>query len=108
MRDERTVVLYTTAERVALEERAAQAGTTLSDYIRRQTLGRPLPARRSSEATRARLATALLRIGVNLNQIAKHMNAGRHAPYHLPDLINEIRGHVTRLSFDESSQDRGR
>ncbi|MCQ0990602.1 plasmid mobilization protein [Jiella marina] len=98
----------TSQERAELERRANAFGLPLSDYIRRQTLGRPLPTRRAGEANRAKLATALLRIGVNLNQIAKHMNAGRSAPYHLPDLINEIRGHVTRLTFDESGRNRSR
>jgi hypothetical protein len=110
--DERRGEVYqfrlTTQERAALEERAERVGLSLSEYVRRQSLGRPMPARRADVQHQAKLATALLRIGVNLNQIAKHMNAGRAEPYHLPDLITEIRGHVTRLAFNESGQDRSR
>ncbi|MBP0618305.1 plasmid mobilization protein [Jiella mangrovi] len=108
LRDVRTVVLLTEAERAELENRASAFGLPMSEYVRRQALGRAMPATKAAEAHRAKLATALLRIGVNLNQIAKHVNAGRTAPYHLPDLINEIRGHVTRLTFHESGQDRSR
>ena len=43
------------------------------------------PARNLGRAApRRRLAVALLRLGVNLNQIARRMNAGRGAP---PDLL---------------------
>ena len=38
----------------------------------------------------AALAVALLRLGVNLNQIARHMNAGKGAPPDLSALIARI------------------
>lgn len=106
LRDVRTAVMLTEAERAELEQRASACGLTLSDFIRRQTLGRSLPASVAEQRTRAALATALLRLGVNLNQITRHMNAGRYAPYHLPELINDIRGHVDRLTRHESGRDR--
>lgn len=105
LRDVQTTVLYTTEERAQLEQRAAVYGLSLSEYMRRQTLGRPLPASVAERHSRAALTTALLRLGVNLNQIARHMNAGRSAPLHLPHLIEDIRGHVERLSRDEPGQD---
>lgn len=105
-RDVQTTVLYTAEERAQLEQRAAAFGLTLSEYMRRQTLGRSLPAGVAEQHNRAVLATALLRLGVNLNQIARHMNAGRFAPSYLPHLIEDIRGHVERLSRDEPGQDR--
>lgn len=105
LRDVRTAVMLTAEERAQLEQRAAAYGLHLSEYVRRQTLGRPLPASVAEQHSRAVLATALLRLGVNLNQIARHMNAGRFAPPHLPHLIEDIRGHVERLSRDESGQD---
>jgi hypothetical protein len=52
-------------------------GLDLSEFIRRRTLGVPLPPHVAEQRTRATLATALLRLGVNLNQITRHMNAGR-------------------------------
>ncbi|PJN94192.1 hypothetical protein CNY89_15975 [Amaricoccus sp. HAR-UPW-R2A-40] len=68
----------------------------------------PATGRRGRAAHRAALATALLRLGVNLNQIARHMNAGRAAPSYLPALIEDIRRHVERLVDDEPGRDRQR
>jgi Bacterial mobilisation protein (MobC) len=41
-------------------------------------------------AVQRHVAAALLRLGVNLNQIARHMNAGRGAPPDLSALIARI------------------
>jgi len=98
--------MLTTRERAELEQRADAFGVSVSEFVRRRSLGRPLPATVAEQHTRANLATALLRLGVNLNQIAHHMNAGRSAPPHLTDLIDTIRGHVARLTAHESGRDR--
>ena len=108
LHDVPTTVMLTAAERAELEQRAHAFGLTLSEFIRRRTLGRPMPAAVAEQRTRAALATALLRIGVNLNQITRHMNAGRGAPSHLSDLIEAIRGHVDALTRDEPRRDRHR
>lgn len=97
-RDCQTTVLYTIQERAELERRAHALGLTLSEYIRRRTLGVPLPPQSADRETRDKLATALLRIGVNLNQITKHMNAGRHAPPELPSLVATIQTHLKILT----------
>ena len=101
-RDCQTTVLYTIQERAELERRATALGLTLSEYIRRRTLGVPLPPQSADRETRDKLATSLLRIGVNLNQITKHMNAGRHAPPDLPALVATINTHLKILTADES------
>lgn len=108
LHDVPTTVMLTAAERAELEQRAHALGLTMSDYLRRQALGRPMPAGAVELRHRAALATALLRIGVNLNQITRHMNAGRGAPSHLSDLIEAIRGHVDALTRDEPGRDRHR
>lgn len=97
-RDCQTTVLYTIQERAELERRAHALGLTLSEYIRRRTLGVPLPPQSADRETRDKLATSLLRIGVNLNQITKHMNAGRHAPPELPSLVATIQTHLKILT----------
>lgn len=106
LRDEPLHVMLTSQERAELEQRASTYGVTVSEFVRRQTLGRPLPATAAEQTTRAALATALLRIGVNLNQITRHMNAGRYAPYHLPELITDIRGHIDRLTRHDAGRNR--
>lgn len=100
--------MLTERERAELEQRAEAVGLTLSEFIRCQTLQRPLPPSVVEQRTRATLATALLRLGINLNQIARHTNAGRSIPFHLPELLNDIRGHVDRLTRDESRRNRHR
>jgi hypothetical protein len=106
VRDRRAAIMLTDIERAELEQRADAFGVSLSEYVRRQSLGRAMPARVADDRTRAALATALLRLGVNLNQIARHMNAGRFAPPHLGELIEDIRSHVAQLTSHEPRQDR--
>lgn len=99
-RDCATTVLYTLEERAELERRAAAVGLSLSEYVRRRTLSVPLPPQSADRETRDKLATSLLRIGVNLNQIAKHMNSGLPAPPELPGVLDTVRLHLKLLSND--------
>lgn len=101
-RDVRTAVMLTAIERAQLEERASACGLTLSEFLRRQALGRAMPASAIDNRARSVLATALLRLGVNLNQITRHMNAGRADSFQLPALIDDIRAHIDRLTHDAS------
>jgi len=80
----------TMAERGEVERNAAILGISPSDFIRRRCLGYRLPASLAVQRHVAALAVALLRLGVNLNQIAHHMNAGRGAPPDLSALIARI------------------
>ena len=58
-RDIRTAVMLTAIERAELEERARVCGVTLSEFVRRQALGRAMPASAIEHRARATLATAL-------------------------------------------------
>jgi hypothetical protein len=89
--------MLTEAERAELETRVRATGLTMSEFVRRRALGVPLPASAGDQRTRALLATALLRLGVNLNQIAHHMNAGRSEAFFLPELITDT--NATRAAF---------
>lgn len=99
-RDVRTAVMLTALERAQLEERAGACGLSLSEFMRRQSLGRAMPAAAIDNRARAMLATALLRLGVNLNQITRRMNAGRLDSFGLPALIEDIRAHLDRLTHE--------
>lgn len=70
----------TQTERAKIELKAAAFGLTASEYMRRRALRYRLPPNVAKAHSQAVMATALIRLGVNLNQIAKHMNAGRRAP----------------------------
>jgi hypothetical protein len=78
-RDDRLPNIRVTAtERAYVEEQAARAGLTLVEFCRRVILSRRIKAK-MPEAD-ARLVDELNAIGVNINQIAKRVNAGRDLP----------------------------
>ena len=68
-------VRVTTAEAAELAERAAAVRLTTAAYMRRRSLARPVRVQRDR-----RLGTdefrELVRIGVNLNQVARSLNSG--------------------------------
>jgi hypothetical protein len=81
----------TQRERAKIEGKAAAFGMTASEFMRRRALRYRLPPTAAKAYSEAVTATALMRLGVNLNQIAKHMNAGRRAPEDdLNNLIDRI------------------
>ena len=91
-------------EMAKIEMAAHELGLSVSEFIVRRAVGYRLPSRNARDLEG--LLLEVNRIGVNLNQITRHMNAGRFAPPHLPDLIEDIRAHVDRLTSDEPHQDR--
>jgi hypothetical protein len=89
-REGRLYPRLTTAERVEIEHHAAILGVSPSEFMRSRSLNYRLPAALAVQRHVAARAVALLRLGVNLNQIAHHMNAGRSAPPDLSALIARI------------------
>jgi hypothetical protein len=99
-KDRRDAVLgirLSVAERAELEAAAAAHDLTPAEFIRRRSLGYRLPQLAAEQKTLALVGTALIRLGVNLNQIAHHMNAGRSPPGYLPALIDRINKELDRL-----------
>lgn len=96
-RSEPLGIRLTVAERAQLELSASTLGMTVAEFIRRRALNYRMPQGRPDRQVTAVLATALIRLGVNLNQIARHMNAGRAAPEYLPNLIARIDRALERL-----------
>jgi hypothetical protein len=80
----------TVAEKAEVEQHAAILGISPSEFMRSRSLGYRLPAALAVQRHIAALAVALLRIGINLNQIADRMNKGRGAPPELLALIARI------------------
>jgi hypothetical protein len=96
-REDRLNPRLTTAERAEIEQSAAILGISPSEFVRRRSLGYRLPAVLAVQRQAAAQAVALLRIGVNLNQIARHMNAGREAPPDLSALIARVDGLLDQI-----------
>jgi len=83
----------TAAERSEAEKNAADAGLTLSAYLRERTLGKPIKA--VVPAINRGAYSELARLAGNLNQIAAHMNASGQTP----DLI------LLRTMIDDLSRE---
>ena len=62
-------VRVSAAEKAGLQCSAREAGLTVSEYVRRRSLGQPVVARADRETR-----VLLRRIGVNLNQLARVAN----------------------------------
>lgn len=63
------------AEKEQLENNAKKCGLSKSVYLRRLIMGTPVKARPSSEIRELR--TEVHKIGSNINQIARSINAGQ-------------------------------
>ncbi|MDT0631416.1 plasmid mobilization relaxosome protein MobC [Rubrivirga sp. F394] len=82
------------AEKADLRAAATEAGITVSEYVRRRSLGRPVTARADRETR-----VLLRRIGVNLNQLARTANTSGAAPpeAELADSLDHLRRVLTGL-----------
>ncbi|MHB0721667.1 plasmid mobilization protein [Roseomonas mucosa] len=93
-RDDRLNPRLTAAERAEIERAAAVFGITPSEFMRRRALGYRMPPSLAAQRQTATLATALLRIGVNLNQLTHRANAGREPP---PDYLRDLATRIAAL-----------
>jgi len=100
-RTESVALRITAVERDRIQQEARRAGLALSTYCRRVLLGHSVqPAITETDA--AALAD-LNRVGVNLNQIARQLNArGAVRPVSLDALLDEMRSVVERLAARRS------
>lgn len=97
-------VRFTTAEYVRLQHTARSMNISVSEFIRRRALGHRLPPVSSDQELIAKLTNALLRLGVNLNQVAKIANIKEKVLSNmLYDLIVRINEKMDEL--DESNRD---
>ena len=69
----------------------------MAEFSRRAVLGQRVPARRRVAGNDALLAE-LNRVGVNLNQIAHAVNAGRGLPYDMPHVVADLRAVLVKLA----------
>jgi hypothetical protein len=99
VRDQRVNFRLTLREAVRLRERATRNGQSLSDYARDAALGSPV--RRSGTAQPFALEPASFHqirlLGVNLNQIARRLNAQNlPAPPELAPLLADIQAAIRK------------
>ncbi len=99
-RDDQLNPRLTGAERAEIERNAAALGISPPEFMRRRTLGYRLPEAAAAHQARASLGAAFNRLGVNLNQIARHLNAGGEPPAvrrALQDLMARINAEMDKL-----------
>ena len=93
VRDQRVNFRLTLEEALALRERAARAGQSVSHYARAAALARPAEPRRGRRPYAMEPASfhQIRLLGVNLNQIARRLNAQDiPPPPELAPLLAEI------------------
>jgi hypothetical protein len=88
-RTRRHTIRFTPAEWDLINDRAHSCGLSFGTYLRQVGLG-SIPRERRNVAQR-QVRFQLLRVGNNLNQIARHLNSGMPLPE------SEIRQCLTRL-----------
>ena len=87
----------TVAEHEHVRVQARVAGITVSDYLRRRSVGYVVPESPGSRRVDPALISELNRIGVNMNQIARSLNAGRAERMPIDLAIAELRGLFRRV-----------
>jgi len=94
VRHQRVSFRLTLKELLVLRERATRAGQSVSDYARTAALGAAARSRPNGHPPIAMEPASfhqIRRLGVNLNQIARRLNAqDLPAPPELPSLIVDI------------------
>lgn len=89
LRDEIIQARVTLAEKVAFEQKAAEAEMTPSDFLRALIKAKRIQQPKLSVFDREASA-AMIRMGSNLNQIARHMNSGGNIDARTSQMIEEI------------------
>ena len=88
-------IRVTPAERVLIEDKAATAGFTITDFVRTMALFEKVSPRKTK--LEASLLVELNRIGVNINQLAHAANVGRNRPALLQTSLDELRQLMAKI-----------
>lgn len=78
-RTKRLGVRVSASEWRAIKARAARAGVRPTSFVREAALSAPARSRASDDVATVEERRELRRIGVNLNQVARRLNAGADA-----------------------------
>lgn len=95
-RVDRVAFRLTADELARVQAEAEQAGVSVSEYCRAAALGQRVRVRSVPDLSAA--LVSLNRVGVNLNQIARTLNAGQPVPVDLAEVLAEVRAAVERLA----------
>lgn len=93
---------FTIAEQVRLQQSADAHGVTVSEFLRRTALGHELPPLKTDQEAFAKATNVLLRLGVNLNQIALVANIKEKV---LANMLFELMARINH-TMDELNESR--
>ena len=97
----RVTLRLTEADYIKLDRAAKSYGLSVSEFVRRRIQSHRLPPQTTEQEAFSKATNALLRLGVNLNQITHRLNRSDRlnldALYGLIDRIN-----ITMEALDES------
>lgn len=98
-------VRVSVAEKAGIERAAGEAGLSVSEYLRRRALGRPVEARVDAAAR-----GLLRRLGVNLNQLVRVAHRAGQVEHgdELVGVLAEVRAAVRTLELGPSEPHPGR
>ncbi len=90
----------TLAEKAFAEEQAHKAGISIAEYVRRRALHEPVAAVAPKAGPSPALISELNRIGVNLNQLTRHANAGKLQAASVELALDELRAALAKVLGD--------
>lgn len=93
-------IRVTAAERAHIEAQAAQAGVSVTEFVRAAALGRRIVARMADADEQA--LSALNKIGVNMNQIAHAAHLGKVLAGKLDATLSDLQAVMGRIGRDGS------
>lgn len=95
-RADRVAFRLTAEELERVQAEAERVGVSVSEYCRAAALGQRVRVRSAPDLSAA--LVSLNRVGVNLNQVARTLNAGQPVPVDLDEVLAEVRAAVERLA----------
>lgn len=100
-RTERHNVRFTAAELAYIQDQAEAVGLDVTEYLRRRALRYEVPSV-SRRAVDPALVSELNRIGVNVNQLARAVHAGRDFAAHWRTIGEELTAVLERVVRQEA------
>ena len=92
----------TSVERDRIREAASQAGLSVSEFLRRRALGRPVVPLADAAARKA-----LRRVGVDLNQLVRRAGSGGATEAEARAAIDDVRAALARIGRSSGESETG-
>lgn len=89
-------VRMTVQDYLCVCENASTVGVSIPDFIRKRSVGKPLPRTKISSENR-KLFIELCRIGNNLNQLTKKAHLGGFNPHDLNSQLNLLKSTLAEI-----------